>query len=217
MSLDAEAVLKEIDTVFARFGASKDHPTPTVDEKGRVSVDYGRAATACLACIERNAPQPSYIRTARELMDGGRIGDMVIRRLFGILASIRDDIEAGFTKSLEVCVRETVFDDLLEMAERIADDYSPAPAVVLAVSVLEEHVRKLAEANGVDTIKTNGRFRSFEDITNDLGASPPDVFRCPSAGLWVRGTRSEPPPHMDASMRSWTRRSPASSTGYVDC
>jgi hypothetical protein len=71
----------------------------------------------------------------------------------------------------------------LEMAEHIAESVAAAPAVVLAVAVLEAHVRKLAEANGVDTIKANGRYRSFDDVVNDLGSDATDVFSLPERRL----------------------------------
>src|SRR5690606_16171462 len=59
------------------------------------------------------------------------------------------------------------FGDLLETAEAIVRLH-PAPAIVLAVSVCEEHVRKMAEARGVGTTTPDGRHRSFEDMTADL-------------------------------------------------
>jgi hypothetical protein len=185
VSLNAESVLAEIDDVLARFGASKDRASPPIRD-GHVVVNEGKAASACLACIERNAPHPSYIRTARELTRDGRMSSAVAQRLMGVLVSVRYDIEAGYTKTLEVRVRQSVFDDFLELAVYIAENIAAAPAVVLAVSVLEEHVRKLAEANDIETMKGNGRYRSFEDVTNDLGSLEVNVFSLPERRLMGR-------------------------------
>lgn len=159
--MDRDAVLAEIDDVFARFGATADHPHPGDGFNRAVLV------TSVVAAIERNAPNPTYVEAARKYRDEQVPGKQVFL-LLGTLASVRQDIDAGYVGTLEQRARETVFDDLLDMAAHIADEIHAAPAVVLAVSVLEEHVRKLAEARGIDTVKSSGRVVSFEDMTNDL-------------------------------------------------
>jgi hypothetical protein len=178
VSLDVQSVLAEIDDVLARCGASKDRPSPPI-RNGAVVGHPGQIVSACVACIERNAPHPSYVRTARELTRDARMSSATMQRVVGVLVSVRQDIEAGYTKTLEERVRLSVFDDLLETAEHIAENIAAAPAVVLAVSVLEEHVRKLAEASNISTTRTDGRYRSFEELITDLGSSEVDVFSLP--------------------------------------
>jgi hypothetical protein len=65
-------------------------------------------------------------------------------------------------------VRQDVFEDFLEMAEHIAANIMAAPAAVLAGSVLEDHVRKLAVANEIDVLDDEGRPRKFEQLTIEL-------------------------------------------------
>lgn len=97
----------------------------------------------------------------------GRTTTAVVRNLLGVLLSVRQDIEAGFTKSLEERVHETVFDDFLDMADYIQSIH-PAPAVVLAGSVLEEHLRRLASKHGITIVDAKDRPRAFEQIGHDL-------------------------------------------------
>lgn len=169
--MKTDLVLSEIDDVLARCGASKDRPF--VRARGTTSATHtivgnrGEIASSCCACIERNSPQRSYVEQALALVSSARLTQSNLNALLGILVSVRRDIEAGYFKTLEQRAREEVFDDLLEAATEI-NKLHPAPAIVLAVSVLEEHVRKLAQASGIDTIKPNRRQRAFEELTTDL-------------------------------------------------
>jgi hypothetical protein len=182
---DTDSILAEIDEVFARCGASPTSPvTPKHDVYARAERS-GREAneppilsntamvTAIVAAIERNAPLPSYIEAARAISitsHGGLASTpATVDMLLGVLQSIRRDIEAGYVRDLEARVRHVLSGDLLETAEAIMGArFHPAPAIVLAVSVLEEHVRKLAEARNIDILKANGKHRSFEDMITDL-------------------------------------------------
>jgi hypothetical protein len=87
-------------------------------------------------------------------------------------------------RDLETRARDEVFGDLLKTAESIVRLH-PAPAIVLAVSVLEEHVRKLAEARDIAAVKPDGKHRSFEDMTADLqGAEAITSTEKRTAGAW---------------------------------
>src|SRR3954452_8443557 len=149
MPLDRATILAEIDEVFRRCGATAESPflplaTPYSraaalergDTAGEVRGNRSAIATECVGAIARNAPHRSYVQTARELSAGGAATTSTVEQLLGVLASVRQDIEAGYTKTLEERVRETLFDDCLEMAEQIRATMHPAPDLVLAVSVL---------------------------------------------------------------------------------
>lgn len=87
--------------------------------------------------------------------------------LLGILRALRADYEAGHLGTVEELVRAGVFVDFLEMAdELVSKDYKDAAAVI-AGSVLEEHLRKLAMRHGVD-VEHNARPRKAEAINADL-------------------------------------------------
>lgn len=171
--LDRDAVLAEIDAVFARCGASPDAPQAARRSTGTGGVSEvagsGPAMIAsCVAAIERNAPQRSYIDAARRYEANEHDWDAEkVDNLLGVLLSIRQDIEAGFVRRLEDRVRDDVSGDLLETAETIAKASAP-PGIVLAVSVLEEHIRKMAGDRDIATLKPDGKHRSFEDMIADL-------------------------------------------------
>lgn len=172
--LDTAAVLAEIDEVFARCGATPQSPrAPSRPDQsslmGERDVAGNSAAmvSSILAAVERNAPHRSYVDQARTYSAGGRVNTPAVNRMLGVLLSVRQDIEAGYVRTIEDRARDTLSGDLLETADSIAK-YHAAPAIVLAVSVLEEHVRKLAEARDVATLKRDGRHRSFEDMIADL-------------------------------------------------
>ncbi len=90
-----------------------------------------------------------------------------VPRLAGIIRALRDDYEAGYMRSIEELIRADVFADFLEMADELhAKNYKDSAAVI-AGSVLEEHLRKLAVANGV-AIETGGKPMKADTINGDL-------------------------------------------------
>jgi hypothetical protein len=61
-----------------------------------------------------------------------------------------------------------LFDDFLAMAGELEAKGYHSPAVVLAGSVLEEHVRKLAARYEVQVVTNTGEPRSFDQLTTAL-------------------------------------------------
>jgi hypothetical protein len=86
----------------------------------------------------------------------------------GILNTIREDIEAGFLLGVEELIRADVFADFLGMAAELHDKGYDSAAAVIAGTVLEEHVRKLAIKHGVPIEDDNGRPRKVESLNADL-------------------------------------------------
>lgn len=187
--VDRHEVLQDIDAVLAECGVTAESPVlaggdsmsmvvkrwdePRTRSQGRDDGprrDTTMMVTLLLACIERTAPREVYVRSAHAVAltsAGLAASHAVAQRLIGILQAIRSDVEAGRIRALEDRVRDDLSNDLLETATSIATQNGGA-AIVLAVSVLEEHVRKLAAARDIATRKDNGGHRSFEDMTADL-------------------------------------------------
>ena len=70
-----------------------------------------------------------------------------------ILSAIRGEIAGGWLNSVKALVAAEIFSDFLEMAEHLlAAGYKDAAAVMIG-SVLEEHLRQLAAANGVPYVR----------------------------------------------------------------
>jgi hypothetical protein len=159
--LDNAAVLSEIDDVLREAAA---FPL-------RENSDYAGPISALSAAINRDAPAESYRQQAEAMMrpTGGSIlvGRLTYDKLVSVLHAVRADLAAGRIRTLEDRVRDDLSNDLLDTAESIVKLHA-APAIVLAASLLEEHVRKMCAARGIDTLKSNGSHRSFEDMTAEL-------------------------------------------------
>jgi hypothetical protein len=180
--VDRGAILAEIDEVLDRVGGCRAEPGTDLAASGSLATYPEGKMAALTACIERNSLQPSTIRQARTIMERahGRATQRTVHALAGILLSVREDIQHGYGGTVNQRARRAVFDGLLAMASEIASDMHPAPAIVLAVSVLEDHIRALASARDISTTKPNGDGRKFEDILNDLVKSS----NCQE--LWMR-------------------------------
>lgn len=188
--------LADIDAVLARCGASPEDPrVRTTEQMVRTPVGRSQSAIAGLngetirsssrrvvtvdgnshlymtsiaACIERLATQQTYSEAAtKQMLHVGSSDPEHVNRLLGILMAIRGDIEAGLGATIERLAEDAVFDDLIDMAKEIAKLHV-APAIVLAVSVLEERVRGLAAENDIAVEKRPGEARSFDELTIDL-------------------------------------------------
>jgi len=75
----------------------------------------------------------------------------------GILKAVESDIESGMLSNFKSLAQAEVFADFLEMAEHLLDGgYKDAAAVILG-AVLEDSLRKIAEANDISTVGSNGK------------------------------------------------------------
>jgi hypothetical protein len=121
------------------------------------------------AAIERAAPNSEYLEQARQRPHERE--SMVLSRVSGAALGLRKDLAAGHVRPLEEIVHADVFEDFqdfLDMASELLDNGFVAPGAVLAGSVLEEHVRKLAQANGVLVRDQRNRPRAFDSLATDL-------------------------------------------------
>ena len=120
-----------------------------------------------LAAIERAAPNSAYGERARSHNVDPREAQ-VLSVVTGAARALRTDLAAGHVRPLEEIVHADIFEDFLDMASELLGNGYLGPAAVLAGSVLEEHVRKLAQANSVPVRDQQGRPRSFDALAIDL-------------------------------------------------
>jgi hypothetical protein len=128
------------------------------------------ARTRLHAAIERLAPGgSSYGKEARVLVEtrGADDGWLVVR-LVGILRALRSDYEAGYVRTVEELVHADVFSDLLEMATELHGSGYKDAAAVIAGSVLEEHLRKLARRHEILAVKANGAHEKADTLNAAL-------------------------------------------------
>lgn len=149
--MSKEDVLAEIDAVIGDSA-----PGPTVH------------AVRLAAGIFRLAPpDTTYHRQAKKIGEGQALDEYKVLELTAIAQALRADIEAGYVETIEQRARGEIFDDLLEMAGGVTDT-NPAGAAILAGAVLEEHVRKMAVAAGIQATKSNGDMVKFENLSQSL-------------------------------------------------
>lgn len=176
MALDTLTILSQIDAVLTRAGVNAENPFPVSQRAGARSMPpsvevrgYASAmASSCLALIERIAPNSSYAKTARAMAGDGRVTSATVERLIGVVVSLRQDVEAGYTQTLVELVHADVFADYLAMAAELQKGGFKDAAAVIAGSTLEEHLRKLATKANVSITDARGASAKVSRINDDL-------------------------------------------------
>jgi hypothetical protein len=151
MPVDTATVLREIDSVLARYDE--------VEQQYRRYVGDGRDVDGFIAApahveaeivalldgaITRYAPVGYGEGAITKAPAGGYNGSDRIRTRAGALIALRADYAGGRLQTLQERVRADTFSDFLAMAEYLIEDEGlKDPAAVLAGGVLEQHLRKL--------------------------------------------------------------------------
>jgi hypothetical protein len=156
--LSTDSIIEQLDALLDRAGLA---PGEFVDWRywdKRSSAEMSALGTAWSQGIERLAPKGSrYVVHARQAMEGSGVDSGVMADLAGILNALREDYRSGFSQSVEELVHADVFGDFLEMAQELLDKKYQDPAAVITGSVLEEHLRKLCDLNGVPVLDASGK------------------------------------------------------------
>lgn len=134
-----------------------------------------RLCTRTIAAAERLLPRDSaYARQAEDAVSrhprSGQImnpGGAVLR-LFDVLRAFSEDVEDGFLQRLEASISAGVFTDFLEMADHVLADIHKTAAAVIAGFTLEEHLRKMCQAQGIPLKASNGRWKTAEALNTGL-------------------------------------------------
>jgi hypothetical protein len=87
----------------------------------------------------------------------------------GSLLALRKDYDRGYLQTFEELVHADTFASFIDMAESLhAQGYKDA-AVVIAGTVLEQHLRDLARRNNI-VIETNGKYKKAEALNTELAS-----------------------------------------------
>ncbi|MBN1517370.1 hypothetical protein JXA32_12475 [Candidatus Sumerlaeota bacterium] len=84
-----------------------------------------------------------------------------------ILESIRDEIQGDWLFTIKGLITAEVFADFIEMANYLLESKYKDPAAVVAGSVLEEHLRQLCQAHGID-VELGGKPKKADRLNSDL-------------------------------------------------
>jgi hypothetical protein len=178
MALDTATILAQIDDVLARCGVTKDNLEPPHQQGSSQYASWFVAgngtsmSTSCLALIQRLAPNSTYEARAQSIVDSGELERLsTVKALVGVVASLREDVEAGYTSSLVELVHADVFADFLGMASELQRKNFKDAAAVIAGSTLEEHLRKLAAKAQLPTTDGKGAPLKASRLNDDLRAA----------------------------------------------
>jgi hypothetical protein len=155
----AETVLPQIEELVKRFDAieKSEHHN---DWSGVRPHHASEFITAGLNAIHRavgaTSPLAKRLEATIEECSPYRIY-AAVPHVGGALKALRDDIKSGYLVSLQELLHADLFSDFLEMAEHLLKEGYKDPAVVLIGGVLEEHLRKLCDKNGIPTDYTNSK------------------------------------------------------------
>lgn len=113
-----------------------------------------------------------------------------------ILKALRYDLERGAIRTLEEAVRADLFSNQLEIASYFLEEGFFAAAAVTAGVVLEEHLRRLAEKNQIQTRSAKGRVVSAEGLNESLKGLVYDLGdqKLVTAWLDLRNSGAHPRP-----------------------
>lgn len=113
--------------------------------------------TSSLAFLSRTFGEesPNFKEFDKE-MTSNRPRD--VERGIGILRASKEELEGGWLTTTKGLISAEIFSDFLEMADYLlAENYKDAAAVIMG-SVLEEHLRQLAQKHGIEvTFERSGR------------------------------------------------------------
>lgn len=128
-----------------------------------------RIATRARAAIRRYAPPGSaYEDDAKKIAESESHDEWKAEQFAAVVHALRDDYALGGLTAVEEIVHADLFDDFLEMANELRTKGFIGPAAVLAGTVLEGHLRKLAAKCEIATKDPKGRPRSAETLGVDL-------------------------------------------------
>jgi hypothetical protein len=167
--MNTDDAVAQIDSLLARAGLGPGELKPWQTWEHQSDSWKASIMTAWLAGIERlTKPSSGYREQADRIknMYSGHDASNV-ELLAGVLQALRADLAAGYVFELAALIHADVFGDFLEMADELLNkNYKDAAAVIVG-SVLEEHLRKLAETANV-LIEREGKPRKADTINADL-------------------------------------------------
>lgn len=131
-----DAVLDE----FKFFSEKSQHD----DLSSIPKTDRQALVTKAIAAIHRiTGTNSSYAKEVDRLLKTLNHLHMHITSIMGVAKALRDDLKAGYIRSLVELVHSDVFADFLEMAQHLCETAYKDAAAVIAGSTLESHLRGL--------------------------------------------------------------------------
>ena len=186
MAQSVDQILQQLDAVIAvcQGVRNRSRYDDLSDLKG---APIGEAIARMQATVARLAPAGSPHRIAADgIMKQYGVGNgYAVGQLLGILLAMRADYAAGYLSTVAELIHADLFADFLEMSDHLLSQGYKDPAAVMTGSVLEEHLRKLADKVGIATV--NGTTPKKADLLNAelAGASVYSKLDQKSVTAWL--------------------------------
>jgi hypothetical protein len=148
--------------------------------------------TRMQAAIARLAPPGSPHRDAASDIRKvyGVNNGYAVGLLLGVLRGMRADYAAGYLSSVAELIHADLFADFLEMSDHLLSQGYKDPAAVVTGAVLEEHLRKLCDKNGLATVTgTNPKKADLRMLNSQVRACIRSLIKRASLHGLIFGTR----------------------------
>ena len=115
-------------------------------------------------------PESQYARSWKQVLAAREFTSMHsnhfkhVSELCGILQGLQHDLKAGMLLDFKRLLQAEIFADFLEMAEHLLDGGYKDAAAVLLGAILEDSLRKVAEAAGVATVGLKGKALTIDPL-----------------------------------------------------
>ena len=154
----SEALVSQLDDIIKTYqqlrGRSKYDDLS--DLKGP---ETHKLLTRARAAVERVSGRKSvYTRQVDAAIEKyGSSNPYNIPILGGIVEALKDDLLAGYLRTIQELIHAELFADFLEMASHLLNEGYKDAAAVVAGSALESHLRQLGEKNRIDIDYTTSK------------------------------------------------------------
>ena len=102
------------------------------------------------AVVERSSAFASSYARDLNRIDTTDSGGTALAMYRGVAQSLLENLQAGYTRSIEEIIHGDVFTDYFDMAQHLLDSSYKDAAAVIAGSTLEGHLRNLCRKHGID-------------------------------------------------------------------
>lgn len=133
--------------------------------------EWSRSIALCRSPIERfTADNSAYRRQVATVTKNG-VNGSVTAEMVGLLDALVADFAKGRLATFEELIHADMAGDYLQQADALLRSGYKDPALVLAGSVLEQHLRSLATKNGV-SVFSGGHPKKADTLNADLAKLP---------------------------------------------
>jgi len=161
MPVDLNAALEELREVAEETRV----PAGGTGEMSRA--EWSQNIALCRSVIERFTPESSPYRKQILVATKRGINGGVVSEMNGILAALISDFSNGRSRTFEELIHADLAGDYMAQAEALQRSGYKDAAMVLAGSVLEQHLRNLAAKEGIG-VMAGANYKKADTLNAEL-------------------------------------------------